>query len=67
MTDDNGIISASVPKGYVQLIANRTFLYEDPGCPVAGVTWTGNITHFFDGPAPVTVNLTEKTERLCVS
>jgi PKD repeat protein len=66
VTDENGIISGSVPGGYVQLIANRTFLYEDPACPLAGVTWNGNITHFFDGPASVTVNLTEKTEHYCL-
>jgi PKD repeat protein len=67
MTDENGIISAPVPRGYVQLIANRTFLYEDPVCPLAGVIWNGNITHFFDGPESVTVNLTQRTDRVCVS
>jgi PKD repeat protein len=66
ITDDNGILSTFVPKGYLEIIANRSFSDENIACPNAGVTWTGKETKIFTNSPDVIVNLTDKKYNLCM-
>lgn len=65
VTDNNGILSTSVPAGYLEIIASRFFSNEEVSCPNGGVFWTGKMTKNFGSSPEVMVNLTDSVYSLC--